>query len=99
MSTMSGGGSSTEFEKLIQLAAFIQTPAALDRVKELRDLEASSKEALEKANAVIAQAAAAKAALDKREAAIKQKEDALERDRAAHNRRVAGLSKALSDHR
>jgi hypothetical protein len=96
---MGGGGGSTEFEKLIQLAAFIQTPAALDRVKQLQALEVSSKEALEKAQAVIDRAAAAQAELDKRAAAIKQKEDALERDRAAHNRRVAGLSKALSDHR
>jgi hypothetical protein len=99
MSTMGGGGGSPEFEKLIQLATFVQGPGYVDRVKELQALEASSKAALEQANAAVAAAAEAQAALDKREAAVKQREAALEKDQQAHRAKVASLSKAISEAR
>lgn len=95
MSTMGGGGGSPEFEKLIQLATFVQGEGYLARVKELQALEASSKEAFDKAQAAIEEANAAHDKLDKREAAVKQKEDALARDREAHQRRVSALSEGI----
>jgi len=99
MSTMSGGSSSPEFEKLIQLATFVQGTGYLDRVKELRDLEESSKKALEEANIAIAEAKAAQEQLGQREVAIKKKEAKLAEDRKVHDARVAGLSRALGEYR
>lgn len=99
MSTMSPGGGSPEFEKLIALARFVQMPGYLDRVKELQALEASSKAALEQANAAIQDAAAAKTEHDKREAAIKQREDKLASMEQAHLKKVALLAKAIGEAR
>lgn len=99
MSQMGGGASSPEFDKLIDLAKFVQGPGYVERVQELQALEASSKDALEKANAAEAAAIAAHGSLDKREAAIKEREATLVKDQLDHNRRVAGLDKALSNFR
>jgi multidrug resistance efflux pump len=99
MSSFSGGGGSPEFEKLIQLATFVQGPGYLERVKELQELEASSKQALEQANVAVSAAKEAQAALEKRETAVKQREDALERAQSAHSAKVAALSKAIGEAR
>ena len=98
MSTFGGGGN-PEFEKLIQLATFIQTPDYLQRVKELRDLEASSKTAADNASETVAAAATAQKALDAREAEVKQREDKLASMEQAHLKRVAALSRALGEAR
>jgi chromosome segregation ATPase len=100
MSTIGGGSSgSPEFEKLIQLATFVQGSGYVERVKELQALEASSKAALDEANEVIAKAEQAQKELGKRAAEIKQKEEALAKEQAAHRARVSALNKAISEAR
>jgi hypothetical protein len=96
MSTMGGGGGSPEFDKLIQLATFVQGTGYLDRVKDLQALEASSKDALEKANEAVAAAGVAQDTLDKREAVVKKREDDLADAQAAHEARVQALTDALA---
>jgi hypothetical protein len=96
MSTMGGGGGSPEFEKLIQLATFVQGEGYLQRVKELRDLEASSKKAVSDAAESVAVAARRHEALDKREAALLQREAALAAEKGMHDNRVHALTDALA---
>ena len=47
-------GQSSEFDKLLALAMFVQTPEYQDRVKELRDLEAAAKASTQEATNAVA---------------------------------------------
>lgn len=98
MSTIGGGGSG-DLDKLIALTQFMQGPELLDRLKELRDVEASSKAASDKAAVDVEAARVATEALDKRQADIEAREARLEAAEKAHATKIAKLSKAIAENR
>ena len=63
MSQIGGGSSASEFDKLIGLAQFVQSPQYSDRVAELRDLEVVAKAATDDATRASADAQAQRRAL------------------------------------
>jgi len=95
MSSISGGGSDT-FDKLLILAEFVKSPDFQGRVKQLRDLEASSQKALEQSENARDELEAAKRTheLDKR--AHQGSVDRLTADREAFDRRKAKVDKAIA---
>lgn len=85
MSTIGGGGSGgSEYDRVSQLIAFVQQPEYHDRVKELRELEVSSKDALDKATVATAQAKAASESLVTQQQKLATDTAAFHDERDAH---------------
>lgn len=98
MSTIGGGGAApSSYDSLSALVDFIKSPDSQARVKELRDLEASSKAAAQVAEKSMADAQAMSDQLDEDLAAHKIAADRLKADQLAHSERMARVNKAIDD--
>lgn len=98
MSTIGGGGAATSaYDSLTTLMDFVKSPDAQARVKELRDLEASSKAASEQAAKDIAESEAMAAELSDDMAKHETAASQLKADQMAHSKRVARINAALAE--
>lgn len=95
MAGIIAGGGHPAFDNLLTLAQFVNTPESMERVKELRDLEASSLAALEASKKAAADLAAEKAKHASDKAWHASSVSKLEAEREAFNQRKSRLDKAL----
>jgi hypothetical protein len=96
MSTIGGGGAApSSYDSLSALVDFIKSPDSQARVKELRDLEASSKAATEVANKSMADAQSMSDDLDAKIAKHTAAAAKLKADQEAHAARVDKINKAI----
>jgi hypothetical protein len=96
MSTVGAGAATSAYEQLSSLVDFLKSPASQDRVKELRDLEASSKKAADDASKVSAEADAKSKALAESQNAHRADVIKFNANQAAHNARVAKIQTAIT---
>lgn len=95
MSTMSGGGASSQYDNLSALLEFVKSPDYVDRIKELRDLEDSSRKSYDEAKAAIAELASKSRQLAAEQASHDVAAHQLAANRAAHEKRVARWNEAM----
>lgn len=88
MSTMGAGAPPSGYDNLSALLEFVKSPDYVDRIKEMRDLEDSSRRAHDDAQRAIADAQTVRTQLASDRSKYESDARQLANDRAAHDKRV-----------
>lgn len=95
MSNIGGGIATSQYDNLSALLEFVKSPDYLNRIRELRDLEDSSRTAKANADEAMTKVTKATDALNKAKADHETAAAKLAADQAAHSARVARWNSAM----